>query len=183
MSSTYGMTLFDTAVGSCGVVWGDTGIVGIALPSDQDDLSATRGHLTDMYPNVVDRPAPDEVQAAISGMIALLAGESVDLGGVRVDLHGVPDFYRRVYAVTRAIPPGSTLTYGEVAARLGMPGAVQAVGQALGRNPVPIVVPCHRVVAAAGGLGGFSAPGGTATKRRMLQIEGALPPPPPTLFD
>ncbi|MDT3439727.1 MULTISPECIES: methylated-DNA--[protein]-cysteine S-methyltransferase [unclassified Pseudofrankia] len=183
MSVSHGMTLFDTAVGSCGIVWGDDGIVGIALPSDQGDVSATRADLAAAYPDAVEGPAPDGVRAAIDGMVALLAGEPVDLGEVRVDLGGVPDFYRRVYEVTRAIPPGSTLTYGEVAARLGMPGAVRAVGQALGRNPVPIVVPCHRVVAAAGALGGFSAPGGPATKRHMLQIEGALPAPPPTLFD
>jgi methylated-DNA-[protein]-cysteine S-methyltransferase len=177
------MTLFNTAVGSCGVVWGAGGIVGVALPAEGDELSATRSHLAEAYPDAAEAPPPDEVRAAIDGMVALLAGEPTDLGAVRVDLAGLPEFYRRVYAVTRAIPPGSTLTYGEVAARLGMPGSVRAVGQALGRNPVPIVVPCHRVVAAAGALGGFSAPGGPATKRRMLQIEGALPPPAPTLFD
>ncbi len=91
----------------------------------------------------------------------------------------VPEFNRRVYAVARAVPPGETITYGEIAERIGERGAAQAVGQALGRNPFPIVVPCHRVLAADGGLGGFSAHGGVATKRRMLAIEGAGAP---TLF-
>ena len=85
----------------------------------------------------------------------------------------VPDFHRRVYQVARTIPPGKTLTYGDVARRLGDPGAAQAVGQALGRNPFAIIVPCHRVVAAGGRIGGFSANGGAATKRRILAIEGA----------
>jgi methylated-DNA-[protein]-cysteine S-methyltransferase len=95
-------------------------------------------------------------------------------------MEDVPEFHRRVYDVARAIPPGETLSYGEVAARLGEPAAAQAVGRALGRNPFPIVVPCHRVVAANGALHGFSAPGGIETKRRMLAIEGALAP---ALFD
>ena len=78
--------------------------------------------------------------------------------------------------IARAIPPGSTLTYGEIARRLGDPGAAQAVGQAMGHNPWPIVVPCHRVLGAGGKVGGFSAPGGAKTKLRMLEIEGALKP-------
>jgi methylated-DNA-[protein]-cysteine S-methyltransferase len=184
-----GFALFDTAVGCCGVAWRDGGIVGVALPARLDSsertpgLAATRSYLTAEHPGVVETPPPPEVAAAIDGMVALLAGEPVDLADVRLDLSGVPAFHQQVYDVARAIPPGSTLTYGEVAARLGLPGAAQAVGQALGRNPVPIIVPCHRVTAAGGALGGFSAPGGAATKERMLRIEGALPAPPPTLFD
>ena len=86
-------------------------------------------------------------------------------------MEGVAGFHRRVYDAARAIPPGKTLAYGEIAERIGAPGAARAVGQALGRNPFPIVVPCHRVLAAGGKIGGFSAHGGTATKRRMLAIE------------
>ncbi|CAO5233317.1 methylated-DNA--[protein]-cysteine S-methyltransferase [Frankia sp. AgKG'84/4] len=133
----------------------------------------------DVVPNDV---VPNDVAAAISRMVGLLDGVPDDLADVRVDLSGTPEFHQRVYKVTRAIPPGGTLTYGEVADRLGMPGAAQAVGQALGRNPMPIVVPCHRVLAAGGAMHGFSAPGGVETKRRMLVIEGAVAPPPPTLF-
>ena len=103
-------------------------------------------------------------------------GEPDDLVGIALDTAGVPEFNRRVYAVTRTVPPGETTSYGAVAARIGEPGAAQAVGRALGQNPFPIVVPCHRVVAADGRLTGFSAPGGIDTKRRMLEIEGATAP-------
>ena len=109
-------------------------------------------------------------------MAALLAGEPRDLRFVGLDLERAGEFERRVYEIARAIPPGSTLTYGEIAERLGDPGAAQAVGQSMGRNPWPIVVPCHRVLGAGGKVGGFSAPGGARTKLRMLEIEGALRP-------
>ncbi|WP_084010761.1 methylated-DNA--[protein]-cysteine S-methyltransferase [Pseudofrankia sp. DC12] len=184
-----GFALFETPVGCCGVAWRDGDIVRVALPArpgGRDEAAAraaTRAYLAAAQPDSVEGTPPPEVAAAIDGMIALLAGEPTDLTGIRVDLDGLPEFHQRVYEVTRAIPPGSTLTYGEVAARLGMPGAAQAVGQALGRNPVPIIVPCHRVLAAGGALGGFSAPGGAATKQRILRIEGALPAPAPALFD
>jgi methylated-DNA-[protein]-cysteine S-methyltransferase len=114
------------------------------------------------------------VRPAITGIVALLAGRPGDLAAVPLQLEGVPAFDRRVYALARKIPRGATCTYGELAARLGEPGAARDVGQALGRNPFPLVVPCHRVVAAAGRLGGFTAPGGAATKARLLAIEGAL---------
>ena len=116
---------------------------------------------------------PPDVQQAIAAMVSLLAGEPADLSFVALDMEGVPDFHRRVYEVARTIPPGATLSYGEIAARLGDPGSARAVGQALGRNPFPIVVPCHRVLAAGGRTGGFSARGGTKTKLTLLAIEGA----------
>src|SRR6202012_5569537 len=94
----------------------------------------------------------------------------------------VPAFSRQVYAVARAIPPGSTMTYGEIAARLGDPLLARAVGQAMGENPFTIVMPCHRVMAAGGKFGRFSAYGGFETKRRLLRIEGALPDDQPSLF-
>jgi methylated-DNA-[protein]-cysteine S-methyltransferase len=103
----------------------------------------------------------------------LLAGGPGDLSNAELDMEGVPPFHRRVYEIARGIRPGMTLSYGEVAARLGAPGAARAVGQALGQNPFPILVPCHRVLAAGGKIGGFSAHGGTATKQHMLAIEGA----------
>ena len=107
-------------------------------------------------------------------MTALLGGERVDLADVALDMADVAPFHQRVYEQTRAIPAGATSTYGEIAARIGDPGNARAVGEALGRNPFPIIVPCHRVLAASGKLGGFSAFGGAMTKRRMLIIEGAL---------
>jgi methylated-DNA-[protein]-cysteine S-methyltransferase len=98
-------------------------------------------------------------------------------------MRDVPEFNQRVYAAARAIPPGRTLTYGEVAQQIGEPGAARAVGQALGHNPFAPVVPCHRILAAGNGGGGFSAEGGVATKLRMLQIEHARMGPQPSLFD
>jgi methylated-DNA-[protein]-cysteine S-methyltransferase len=120
---------------------------------------------------------PRAVRDAIEGMTRLLGGESVDLSAVELDLEGVPELHRHVYDIARTIQPGSTLTYGEIARRLGDAGLAREVGQALARNPFPIVVPCHRVVASGGKLGGFSAPGGNRTKVRMLAIEGAATQP------
>jgi methylated-DNA-[protein]-cysteine S-methyltransferase len=114
------------------------------------------------------------IAQAIDGIVALLDGQARDLTDVPLDFdESVPAFHRRVYDVARTIRPGTTLSYGEIAVRVGEPDAARAVGQALGRNPIPIIVPCHRVLAANGGTGGFSAPGGTATKLQLLAIEGA----------
>ena len=109
----------------------------------------------------------------MDGITALLRGEATDLSSAVLDMEQVPTFNRRVYEVARTIPRGSTLTYGEIAARLGERRLAREVGQALGENPFAIVVPCHRVVAAGGKPGGFSARGGVKTKLRMLAIEGA----------
>lgn len=119
---------------------------------------------------------------AIRAIRAHLTGELDDLRWIPVDYRAQPEFHRAVYDITRAIAPGHTLTYGEVAARAGAPGAAQAVGQALGRNPIPLIVPCHRVLAADHGLHGFSAPGGIATKARLLEIERTSGFGEPTLF-
>jgi methylated-DNA-[protein]-cysteine S-methyltransferase len=174
----YGFTLFDTALGRCGIAWGERGIAALELPG-RDDV-ATRRRLRRSAPGATETAPPDEVAAAIDAIVRLFDGEPAELSSVVLDMDGVPEFHRRVYDVARAIPPGETLSYGEVAARLGEPGAAQAVGRALGSNPFPIVVPFHRVLAANGALHGFSAPGGLDTKRRMLAIEGALAP---ALFD
>ncbi|RZJ10583.1 MAG: MGMT family protein, partial [Haliea sp.] len=106
-----------------------------------------------------------------------------DLSDIPLDMAGVPPFHRRVYEIARAIPPGRVLTYGEVAQRLGEPGAARAVGQALGHNPFAPVIPCHRVLAANRQGGGFSAGGGVSTKLRMLEIERAQFGAAPGLFD
>jgi methylated-DNA-[protein]-cysteine S-methyltransferase len=173
-----GTAVFDTAIGHCGIAWTEAGLVGCLLPEGSERRARQR--LRDRYPAVPDLPPPDEVAAAIDGIVALLRGEPRDLATVRIVLEGVPEFHRHAYDLTRTIPPGRTMTYGEMARELGAPGSARAVGRAMGANPVPIVVPCHRVVAADGRPGGFSAPGGVATKLRMLQIEGALEP---GLFD
>ena len=164
-------TVFDTAIGRCAVAWGHDGIAGVQLPEVSE--RATRARVAKRFPDAREAAPPPAVKRAIRGIVALLDGKKVDLSKIDLDMSGVPEFHRRVYEAARTIPPGATLSYGEVAERVGAPGAARAVGQALGRNPFAIVVPCHRVLAAGGKLGGFSANGGTNTKVRMLEIEGA----------
>jgi methylated-DNA-[protein]-cysteine S-methyltransferase len=167
--TAYGFTLFDTAIGRCGAAWSDRGLVGVQLPEAGE--AETRARMLQRFPAAAETAAPRKVQLAIDNIVALLCGEPSDLSAIALDMEGLAPFHRRVYEVARTIPPGKTLPYGEVAARAGAPGAARAVGQALGHNPFPIIVPCHRVVSAGGKIGGFSAHGGTATKRRMLAIE------------
>ena len=166
-----GFALFDTAIGRCGVAWGERGVAGVQLPEAGE--RETRARMLQRFPAAGEAAPPPEVQRVIDRIVALLRGEASDLSTIALDMDQVPAFHRRVYEAARAIPPGMTLSYGDIAARVGAPGAARAVGQALGRNPFPIVVPCHRVLAAGGKIGGFSAQGGIATKRRMLAIEGA----------
>lgn len=173
--------VFPTSVGHCALVWDQSGdVVGSSLPHGGEE--EVRRAVRRWYPAAVESQPPPAV-ADVAGRVArLLDGGTEHLGDVRLDLTVVPDFDRRVYEVVLGIPPGETLTYGEVAARLGAPGAAQAVGQALGRNPFPPIVPCHRVLAAGRKVGGFSARGGTRTKIRMLEAEGVYLEQ-PTLFD
>ncbi len=166
-----GFALFDTAIGRCGVAWGAQGVTGIQLPEARD--AETRARLRRRFAKLSEATPPAAVRRGITQIGALMRGEKIDLSGIELDLREVPAFHRRVYEVAREIPAGTTLSYGELAARAGAPGAARAVGQALGRNPFAIVVPCHRVLAASGKLGGFSANGGVETKLRMLEIEGA----------
>ncbi|WP_309645053.1 methylated-DNA--[protein]-cysteine S-methyltransferase [Phenylobacterium sp.] len=175
-----GLFLFDTAVGTCGLVWGAQGLLAVALPPL--GASDPRAKLARRFPEAVETTPPLAVQAAVEAMQALLRGERLDLMDIVLDTQGVAPFNLRVYEIARAIPPGKTRTYGEIARELGDVAVSRAVGQALGANPWPIVVPCHRVLAAGGGKGGFSAPGGTDTKMRILEIEGALAPETLPLF-
>lgn len=176
-----GFSLFDTTIGSCGIAWGERGLVGVQLP--EVDEARTRARMLRRFPGAAELAAPPDVRAAADRIAALLRGERDDLRDVVLDMSGVPPFERRVYECVRGIEPGATLTYGEVAERVGEPGAARAVGRALGRNPFAPIVPCHRVLAADGRSGGFSAQGGVATKLRMLQIEGARIGAGPGLFD
>lgn len=179
-----GVALFDTAIGRCGIAWRGDRLRAIQLPERDDQTTIHR--LTSRLPGLVSDQAPADppprVVQAMGAMAALLEGRRDQLLDIELDLEGIGPFERSVYEVTRAIPPGETLTYGEVARRIGEPGAARAVGRALGANPLPIVIPCHRVLGAGGQLVGFSANGGTETKRRMLLIEGATAVP-PSLFD
>lgn len=180
-TDSVGHCLFDTMIGRCGVAWGPHGIVAVQLPESSD--VRTRARLRLRCGAAPESPPTQVVQAAITAIAALLRGERHDLAEVRLDLRGVSDFDRSVYAITRAIPPGRTLTYGELAARLGDPGLARAVGRSLGRNPFAPVVPCHRVLAAGGRIGGFSAGEGAPLKTRMLLAEGATVGETPSLFD
>jgi len=154
---------FETALGTCGVRWSELGITEVLLPPARG-LQATRSEVRDL---------PGAISEALVGIMALLSGERRDLRSVALDERALDEFQRRVYAATREIGPGETASYGEIARAIGVPQEARAVGAALGRNPFPVVVPCHRVLAADGTLHGFSAPGGLRTKRRMLEIEGA----------
>ena len=154
------MHVFDTALGPVGVEWSEAGISEVLMPG-------RRGLVDD------GRVLAPAIAEAVAGIAALLAGERRDLTDIPLDDGDVDEFRRRVYAATREIGPGETATYGEIARAIGDPGAARAVGAALGANPFPIVIPCHRVLAADGALHGFSAPGGIATKQRMLEIECA----------
>lgn len=167
-----GFALFDTPIGTCGIAWSKSGIAGLQLPEPTSE--ATRQRLLRRWPAAVETAPPAGVQRAIERIRDLLSGTGTDLQDIPLDLDGVPEFNRKVYDVARGIPPGQTLTYGDIAKRMGVgPEAAREVGQALGRNPIAIIVPCHRVLAANGKMGGFSANGGASTKRRMLEIEGA----------
>jgi methylated-DNA-[protein]-cysteine S-methyltransferase len=179
-TSNPGFALFSTAIGRCAIVWNARGVAGVELPAKSD--RATRDRLLRRFPDAREATPPVEVQRVISDIVALLAGEARDFRYVKLDTGKLSDLQRRVYEIARSIPAGSTLTYGEIAGRLGDRLLARDVGQALGENPFPIIVPCHRVLAAGGKLGGFSAPGGAHTKLRLLSIEGAQPGG-PTLFD
>ena len=172
--------MFETAIGRCGVAWNARGIIAVQLP--QQSVSQTRKRIMQRYGDIDEASPPDDVQRAIDAISELLTGDARDLTDVALDLDGVPDFNRSVYDIARTIPPGKTLTYGDIAKKLGGLDLSRDVGQALGRNPCPIVVPCHRVLAAGDKPGGFSANGGVVTKLKLLEIEGAVVNYTPSLF-
>jgi methylated-DNA-[protein]-cysteine S-methyltransferase len=156
------LLMFETALGACGLRWSEEGVVEVLMPGSRELAGRHR-----------TEPPPQSGRAAMSRIVALLEGDPDDLRSIVLDERALDDFSRRVYAATREIGPGSTATYGEIARVVGSPDAARAVGGALASNPFPIIVPCHRVLAADGALHGFSAPGGIATKRKMLEIERA----------
>jgi methylated-DNA-[protein]-cysteine S-methyltransferase len=175
--SPSGSAVFDTPLGHAGLAWNTRGLTAVVLPSR--DRAAVRARLAGAGAETEPPPA---LAAARAGIIALLSGEPADLASVPVDLTAASEFDRRVYEAARAVGPGAITTYGEIATRIGAPREAREVGAALGRNRHPLVVPCHRVIAADGTLGGFSAPGGTATKRRLLELERAPVAHQPSLF-
>ncbi len=178
---TRAFAVFATAIGTCGLAWTGRGICGAQLP--EHEAAATRARLTRRFPDSAESDPPAEIAAVMAAIRALFAGApDVDLSVAPLDVDDVAPFDRSVYEIARHIPRGRTMTYGEIATAIGEPGLARAVGQSLGRNPFPPIVPCHRVIAAHGAIGGFSAHGGTASKRRLLEIEGVRIAYTPSLF-
>ncbi len=166
--------LIETAIGVMGMGWTDVGVARFALPSADADSTRRR---------MARDGEPAEPDAALSArIIAYAEGEHVEFDDVPLDLAGLPDFAVAVYRDILGLRWGDTTTYGEIARRLGDVQLSRAVGQALGANPIQLIVPCHRVLAAGGKYGGFSAPGGVDSKLRMLRLEGAAVDPPQMAF-
>jgi methylated-DNA-[protein]-cysteine S-methyltransferase len=164
--------LFDTAIGECGVAWNARGLVGVQLP--EKDRGQTELRLAVKCRSTHAADVPPWVQSVISDIQRYLGGQQVDFSAVTVDFGGIDDFRQKLYVALRGIGPGRTVTYGELAQQLGLTGweGARDVGEAMGKNPMPIVIPCHRVLAAGGKPGGFSAYGGTGTKQKLLALEG-----------
>ncbi|MEY4577288.1 MAG: hypothetical protein RL701_1991 [Pseudomonadota bacterium] len=171
-----GYALFETAIGACGIAWSDRGVAHALLP--EASAAVTRARLARITGASELEPSPPGIRKAIAAIVELMQGVPNDLLSIELDTHEIPDFAQRVYAAARRIPVGKTITYGALARYIGSPGSARAVGQALGHNPFAPIVPCHRIVAANGGTGGFSANGGVYTKLKMLAIERGDPSPP-----
>ena len=174
-------TIFDTAIGRCGIAWGERGIVGVQLPEARE--IETRKRLFLLYPEARETRPSSDVEAAIEGIVALLHGDTSDLSDVPLDMTGLHAFDQRVYQIVRRIPRGETVTYSEVATRLGSPSAVRPVAQSIARNPFVVIVPCHRVLEAGGYTDKMSPHAGLISKRRLLSIEGTGSPTSKTLLD
>jgi methylated-DNA-[protein]-cysteine S-methyltransferase len=178
---TLGFTVFETSLGWCALAWSEAGIVRGWLPVESE--TAARASVARRCAEAVEADPPGFVADAVAGVKALMAEGTADLNHIRLDLADIPPLHERIYEIARAIPPGEVLTYGEVAERAGDKNLAREVGRALGLNPFPPIVPCHRILAASGKTGGFSAPGGVDTKMRLLNVEKARTSAAPSLFD
>jgi methylated-DNA-[protein]-cysteine S-methyltransferase len=177
-----GYAIFDSAIGRCGIVWTDFGIVCVQLPESRE--IDTRRRLYNLYPDAREQPPSTRAKAAIAGIATLLRGESADFSDVTLDMAGIPAFSQRVYEYVRNnIPRGETRTYDDIATSLRMPGALHSVTQTIGRNPFMIIVPCHRVLQAGHYADNISPHGGTISKRHLLSLEGTRTSASKTLFD
>jgi methylated-DNA-[protein]-cysteine S-methyltransferase len=163
-------SLFDTEFGTCGLGWNARGLTRVQLP--EADRSATERRLQAGRAHSHPTEPPPPIRKVTAMLQSYFAGARIDFSPIALDLGGVGSFYRKVYEAARSIGWGQTTSYGELARQAGYPNGARAVGQALGRNPVPIIVPCHRVLASGGKAGGFSAFGGARTKMRLLALEG-----------
>jgi methylated-DNA-[protein]-cysteine S-methyltransferase len=171
--------IFETAAGFCGIAWSEAGISGFRLPGDSAE--ATQRNMRHRLPDAMPATPTPAVAQVIVDAQRYFAGEVIDFSEVAIDLDGEEVFFRQIYAELRRVGWGSTTTYGTLAKSLGAgPEAARDVGRAMASNPVPLIIPCHRVLAAGNKVGGFSAPGGSAAKAWMLALEGvSLEPPPP----
>jgi methylated-DNA-[protein]-cysteine S-methyltransferase len=177
-SATAGKMVVETALGFIGIAWSDTGLTRVSL-FQRDRMTVERRLERLGVAASPEGEIPAWVAALIRDIKAYADGEEIDFSGVPVDLRGVDDFQQAIYGAARQLAFGETTTYGELAKRAGHAGLPRETGQALGANPVPLVIPCHRIVAAGGKIGGFSAPGGSTTKEKMLALEGVRVGPPP----
>lgn len=169
--------VFETAAGFCGISWNESGVTRFQLPTKAAE--STERLLLRRIPTASPATPPAEVMDTIAAVKRYFDGEAVDFSGVRLDLGEQDDFFRRIYDAARRVEWGHTTTYGTLARQLGAgPEAARDVGQAMAKNPVALIIPCHRVLAAGGKIGGFSAPGGSDSKRRMLELEGVEVTPP-----
>ena len=180
MPNSSGSVVFETALGFVGIVWSVKGLTRLCLLDREKERVERR--LNNLHPACsTQAPAPDWIERLVRDVKAYAGGEEVDFSSVPVDLAGVDDFRLAIYDAARRLHFGETTTYGELAKRAGRAGLPRETGQALGSNPIPLVIPCHRVLAAGGKIGGFSAPGGSVTKAKMLALEGATVDPPTAL--
>jgi len=170
--------LFETPLGACGIAWKEQGtsrippvVTFFQLPEATRSVTDTR--IAGSSGGRKARVPPPHIAGIIRRVRMHLRGDVQDFLDIAVDLDGAAPFARQVYEAARKIPPGRTRSYGELAADMNRPTASRAVGQALGRNPIPLLIPCHRVLGHSGKPGGFSAHGGVETKARLLEIEGA----------
>ncbi len=172
-------SIFETAAGFCAIAWSEVGVVRFELPAKTAESSEKR--LLRREPEATPGEPPAEISAAIAAATRYFAGEETDFSAVRLDLGDQDPVFTQIYEAARRIGWGRTTTYGALAKDIGAgPEVARDVGTAMAKNPVPLIVPCHRVLAAGGKVGGFSAAGGAATKIRMLELEGVrLAPPPP----
>lgn len=169
-----GHHVFETAFGFCGAGWTSEGLARFTLPMAEPAMvtSQITRHLPASQAAEPEGAMADLVDAARR----YFSGSREDFSHVPIDLAGVDPFRRALYAAMRKLAFGETVTYGGLCARAGFPNAARETGMAMGRNPLPLIIPCHRVLAAGGRIGGFSAPGGVATKQKMLALENARSP-------
>jgi methylated-DNA-[protein]-cysteine S-methyltransferase len=169
-SATY-YHLFDIAIGVCGIAWNERGIVRLQLPAN--DARKTEARLTARLGNAAKAQGelPPPIRAAVAELLRYFSGEKPDFTAIATDLRDVDPLRGAIYDELRKIGWGKTVTYGELGKRIGVSDA-REIGQAMGSNPVPVIIPCHRVLAAGNKIGGFSAPGGAATKEKLLALEG-----------